>query len=90
MRKLVEYNKETGKGTVTVTLKAAGDVELSVAAGEPDTEDAVEYTMNFTVVEPVVEEPEAPETGDMSVAMMVVLMAVSAMGVVASKKILVK
>lgn len=86
----VEYNKETGKGTVTVTLKAAGDVELSVAAGEPDTEDAVEYTMNFTVVEPVVEEPEAPETGDMSVAMMVVLMAVSAMGVVASKKILVK
>lgn len=86
----VEYNEETGKGTVTVTLKAAGDVELSVAAGEPDTEDAVEYTMNFTVVEPVVEEPEAPETGDMSVAMMVVLMAVSAMGVVASKKILVK
>lgn len=86
----VVYDEETGKGTVTVTLKAAGDVELSVAAGDPESEDAVEYTMNFTIVEPVVEEPEAPETGDMSVAMMVVLMAVSAMGVVASKKVLVK
>lgn len=84
----VEFNKETGKGVITVTVKAAGDVEVTIAAGDPEDEETETYVFAFTAVEPAVE--EAPETGDMAVAMMVTVMAISLMGVVASKKVLVK
>lgn len=84
----VEYDKETGKGVITVTVKAAGDVDVEIAAGDPEDEETETYVFSFTAVEPVVE--EAPETGDMSVAMMLAVMAISLMGVVASKKVFVK
>lgn len=84
----VEYDKETGKGVITVTVKAAGDVEVTIAAGDPEDEETDTYVFSFTAVEPVVE--EAPETGDMSVAMMLAVMTISLMGVVASKKVFVK
>lgn len=84
----VEYDKETGKGVITVTVKAAGDVDVVIAAGDPEDEETETYVFSFTAVEPVVE--EAPETGDMSVAMMLAVMAISLMGVVASKKVFVK
>lgn len=84
----VEYNKETGEGMITLVVKAAGDVEVAITAGDPEDEEAETYVLTFTAVEPVVE--EAPETGDMPVAMLVVLMAVSVMGIVASKKVFVK
>ena len=84
----VEYDKETGKGTITVTVKAAGDVEIEIVAGdEEEDEDADKYVITFKAVEPAKEEEELPETGDMQVGMMIALMAISAAGVVASKKV---
>ena len=84
----VEYDKETGKGTITVTVKAAGDVEIEIVAGdEEENEDADKYVITFKAVEPAKEEEELPETGDMQVGMMIALMAISAAGIVASKKV---
>lgn len=83
----VEYDKETGKGTITVTVKAAGDVEIEIVAGDEEDEDADKYVITFKAVEPAKEEEELPETGDMQVEMMIALMAISASGIVASKKV---
>ena len=83
----VEYDKETGKGTITVTVKAAGDVEIEIVAGDEEDEDADKYVITFKAVEPAKEEEELPETGDMQVEMMIALMAISAAGIVASKKV---
>lgn len=87
----VEYNKETGKGMITITTKAAGDVEVIITEGDYETDvNAMLYAIAFRTVEPVKEEEELPETGDMPVAMLAVMMGVSVIGLVASKKVFVK
>ena len=85
----VEYNKETGKGMITISVKAAGDVKVDILAEYLQNGEVLTYELTFKAVEPVVEE-EVPETGDMPVVMLVALMAVSVMGIVASKKVFVK
>lgn len=85
----VEYNKETGKGMITISVKAAGDVKVDILAEYIQNGEVLTYELTFKAVEPVVEE-EVPETGDMPVVMLVALMAVSVMGIVASKKVFVK
>ena len=88
----VEYNKETGEGVLTITVKAAGETSVVVTGGDPESEEATSYEFVLNCVEPVEEVPEEeiPETGDMPVVMLVAIMAVSLAGVVASKKIFVK
>lgn len=88
----VEYNKETGEGVLTITVKAAGETSVVVTGGDPESEEATSYEFVLNCVEPVEEVPEEeiPETGDMPVVMLVAIMAISLAGVVASKKIFVK
>ncbi len=83
----VKFDKKTGEGTVTLTVKKAGDVKVTVFAGDPEAEDAKVFEVAFKTVEPVVEDTE---TGDMPVMMLVALMVACGAGIVASKKILVK
>ncbi len=82
----VSYDEETKTGTISITTKQAGTTEVTVEAGE-DT-----YVMSFNITEPVVETPEEeiPETGDMPVVVMTVIMTLSIAGIVASKKLFVK
>ena len=82
----VSYDQETKTGTISVTTKKAGTTEVTVEAGEET------YVMSFNVTEPVVETPEeeAPETGDMPVVAMAIIMTLSIVGIVASRKLLVK
>ncbi len=82
-----EFNKETGKGTITLTVRKAGDVKVTVFGGDPEAEDSKVFEVAFKTVEPVVEDTE---TGDMPVMMLVALMVACGAGIVASKKILVK
>ena len=88
----VEYNKETGEGVLTITVKAAGETSVVVTGGDPESEEATSYEFVLNCVEPVEEVPEEeiPETGDMPVAMIAIVMTISLAGVVASKKIFVK
>ena len=88
----VEYNKETGEGKLTITVVAAGEASVVVTTGDPEAEDTTSYEFVLNCVEPVVEEveEELPETGDMPVAMIVAIMAISVAGIVASRKIFVK
>ncbi len=88
----VEYNKETGEGKLTITVVAAGEASVVVTTGDPEAEDTTSYEFVLNCVEPVVEEveEELPDTGDMPVAMIVAIMAISVAGIVASRKIFVK
>ena len=74
---------------ITISVKAAGDVKVDILAEYLQNGEVLTYELTFKAVEPVVEE-EVPETGDMPVVMLVALMAVSVMGIVASKKVFVK
>ena len=74
---------------ITISVKAAGDVKVDILAEYLQGGETLTYELAFKAVEPVVEE-EVPETGDMPVVMLVALMAVSVMGIVASKKVFVK
>ena len=82
----VSYDEETKTGTISVTTKKAGTTEVTVEAGEET------YVMSFNVTEPVTETPEeeAPETADMPVVAMTIIMTLSIAGIVASRKMLVK
>ena len=82
----VSYDEETKTGTISVTTKKAGTTEVTVEAGEET------YVMSFNVTEPVTETPEeeAPETADMPVVAMTIIMTLSIAGIVASRKILAK
>ena len=88
----VEYNKETGEGVLTITVKAAGETSVVVTGGDPESEEATSYEFVLNCVEPVEEVPEEeiPETGDTPVPMIAIDMTISLAGVVASKKIFVK
>ena len=82
----VSYDEETKTGTISVTTKKAGTTEVTVEAGEET------YVISFNVTEPVTETPEeeAPETADMPVVAMTIIMTLSIAGIVASRKILAK
>ena len=82
----VSYDEETKTGTISITTKKAGTTEVTVEAGEET------YVMSFNVTEPVTETPEeeAPETADMPVVAMTIIMTLSIAGIVASRKILAK
>ena len=82
----VSYDEETKTGTISVTTKKAGTTEVTVEAGEET------YVISFNVTEPVTETPEeeAPETADMPVVAMTIIMTLSIAGIVASRKMLVK
>lgn len=89
----VTYDEETQKGTITVTTKAAGIVEVYITGGEfPEDEESEQevWLLTFEVTEPVVEEEVPPATGDMSVALFAGVMFISLAGIVVSKKVLVK
>lgn len=89
----VTYDEETQKGTITVTTKAAGIVEVYITGGEfPEDEESEQevWLLTFEVTEPVVEEEVPPATGDMPVALFAGIMAISLAGIVVSKKVLVK
>lgn len=89
----VTYDEETQKGTITVTTKAAGIVEVYITGGEfPEDEESEQevWLLTFEVTEPVVEEEVPPATGDMPVALFAGVMFISLAGIVVSKKVLVK
>ena len=89
----VTYDEETQKGTITVTTKAAGIVEVYITGGEfPEDEETEQevWLLTFEVTEPVIEEEEPPVTGDMPVALFTGVMVISLAGIVVSKKVLVK
>ena len=83
----VDYDPETQEGKITIKTKKAGDVEVTFSAGEPNEDLSNVWTLNVTVVEPA---EEAPETGDMPVAMMAIVMLVSLVGLTVTKRVLVK
>lgn len=89
----VTYDKETGKGMITVTALKAGEAEVIIIGGEiPEDpeEEVLAWYLTFLITEPVVEEETPPATGDMPVALYAGLMAISLAGIVVSKKVLVK
>ena len=87
----VTYDEAKKAGKITITAKKAGDAEIYIMAGEPESEEdeVAAWKLWFEIVEPVVEE-EAPETGDMPVAMLAIVMIISLAGIVVSKKIFIK
>lgn len=85
----VTFDDETRTGKLTITAKKAGNAEVDVTAGEPvEGEEQDVWKLAFEIVDPVVE--EAPDTGDMPIALLVCVMAISLAGIVVSKKVLVK
>ena len=85
----VTFDDETRTGKLTITAKKAGNAEVDVTTGEPvEGEEQDVWQLAFEIVDPVVE--EAPDTGDMPIALLVCVMAISLAGIVVSKKVLVK
>lgn len=88
---ITEYEDEDGN-MVPMTLEYAKQMyeeELAMIF-EWDAEDGI-YYLRAVVTDPIPEpEPEAPETGDMPVALMGAIMLASVAGITVSKKILVK
>ena len=88
----VTYDPETGKGSLKVTTKKAGDAKLTVTYGEDENGDPYTWSLEFATLEKPVEEEnsEAPDTGDLPIVMLAIVMSISLAGICVSKKILVK